>query len=561
MNNDLRKALELLRQARPRVEGMHLAQGCRADQGHIGLLREIDAFLASQQAEQHPEQAEGAQGEREMREAFEQARDCDGLDFIDGQYWLRPVPGVDDELASVNADWWLWQEAWAQSRAALAQPSPAGEFGDAYQGAREDLAIWKRRALEAEQALREERILTERLGNALNDENGPTFMGEPNVTQPSPAPELDFAKPLETASGEPVKWVCSDVIEYKSARVCVDQNTGLVYSSPYIGLKIRNVMPAPELERPEVVAWVVPISGMNKFFRTEAEAYAERADYLSAFEPEPEDLEPKPEPLMTVAQHDRIAVALRAELEIERQRLVACSVAALGYFEGCADVYRSASLNDVLKLRAECDAAKARVAELEKQEPVAVVCEVSMHHSGETDVIDKHLPCGTKLYAAPVAQAGQLPDEMRFEYRHPSGERHTVTVSREQVLQEMPDFIFEALCDKFCRCEPIGETNVVECRCDELVAVPRGLLGAACHAIDKKRYAPRTIAKLREYARLNGRTVSERLLRTLVGHATGEIKHLNNGMCPDELEGHDTRDSDCAVCRALLDEGKEDGHA
>ncbi len=36
---------------------------------------------------------------------------------------------------------------------------------------------------------------------------------------------------------------------------------------------------------------------------------------------------------------------------------------------------------------------------------------------------------------------------------------------------------------------------------DELVAVPRGLLGAACHAIDKKRYAPRTIAKLREYAR------------------------------------------------------------
>lgn len=36
---------------------------------------------------------------------------------------------------------------------------------------------------------------------------------------------------------------------------------------------------------------------------------------------------------------------------------------------------------------------------------------------------------------------------------------------------------------------------------DELVAVPRGLLGAACHAIDKKLDAPRTIAKLREYAR------------------------------------------------------------
>ena len=54
-----------------------------------------------------------------------------------------------------------------------------GEYGDAYQGAREDLAIWKRRALEAEKALQEERIITERLGNALNEENGPTFMGEP----------------------------------------------------------------------------------------------------------------------------------------------------------------------------------------------------------------------------------------------------------------------------------------------------------------------------------------------------------------------------------------------
>lgn len=90
------------------------------------------------------------------------------------------------ERPYLNGHWKGWQ-----ARAALAQPSPAGEFSDAYQGAREDLAIWKRRALEAEQALREEKILTERLGNALNDENGPTFMGEPKVEQPSPAPELE----------------------------------------------------------------------------------------------------------------------------------------------------------------------------------------------------------------------------------------------------------------------------------------------------------------------------------------------------------------------------------
>ena len=38
------------------------------------------------------------------------------------------------------------------------------------------------------------------------------------------------------------------------------------------------------------------------------------------------------------------------ELETERLRLAACGVAALGYFEGCKDEYRSASLEDTLRL-------------------------------------------------------------------------------------------------------------------------------------------------------------------------------------------------------------------
>ncbi|WP_240461264.1 hypothetical protein [Pseudomonas aeruginosa] len=76
------------------------------------------------------------------------------------------------------------------------------------------------------------------------------------LAQPSPPPhpasELDFSRPLETENGDPVKWICADVIEYKSARVCVAKDTGLVYRSPYIGLKIRNVMPEQaEAERPE----------------------------------------------------------------------------------------------------------------------------------------------------------------------------------------------------------------------------------------------------------------------------------------------------------------------
>jgi hypothetical protein len=51
---------------------------------------------------------------------------------------------------------------------------------------------------------------------------------------------------------------------------------------------------------------------------------------------------------------DRIE-KLEAELERERMRLAGCGVAALGYFEGCRDDYKSASLDDVLRLKASCD--------------------------------------------------------------------------------------------------------------------------------------------------------------------------------------------------------------
>lgn len=47
------------------------------------------------------------------------------------------------------------------------------------------------------------------------------------------------------------------------------------------------------------------------------------------------------------------------ELEIERNRLAACGVAALGYFTGCADQYKSASLHDVLQLRRETERLRA----------------------------------------------------------------------------------------------------------------------------------------------------------------------------------------------------------
>ena len=41
---------------------------------------------------------------------------------------------------------------------------------------------------------------------------------------------------------------------------------------------------------------------------------------------------------------------LKTELERERIRLAACGSAALGYYDGCNDEYKSASLDDVLRL-------------------------------------------------------------------------------------------------------------------------------------------------------------------------------------------------------------------
>ena len=54
------------------------------------------------------------------------------------------------------------------------------EFGDAYQGAREDMAIWKRRALEAEEKVRQQDSIIDHL---TLEAQGETRMGEPYLAQ------------------------------------------------------------------------------------------------------------------------------------------------------------------------------------------------------------------------------------------------------------------------------------------------------------------------------------------------------------------------------------------
>lgn len=177
--------------------------------------------------------------------------------------------------------------------------------------------------------------------------------------------------------------------------------------------------------------------------------------------------------VMTVAQHERIVKAW-----IERWK---------AYIELSA------------KIAAQRDAALARVAELELKldqsdyaydndrhhmrgmaKQAAEAIQVFTGHDSGANLAHRY---GEKWWEhldelrdallafaknAPPAQAQHsVPEEFSFEYRHPNGECHTVTVSREQVINEMPDFLFEALCSKFCNCEPVGETNVVEYCCDE----------------------------------------------------------------------------------------------
>ncbi len=69
----------------------------------------------------------------------------------------------------------------------FAHPPAAPDFADAYQGARDDLLIWKRRALEAEE-------LARKFSESIN---GPVFMGEPvRTTRPAAHPPAALPEPL-----------------------------------------------------------------------------------------------------------------------------------------------------------------------------------------------------------------------------------------------------------------------------------------------------------------------------------------------------------------------------
>ncbi|HEK3414837.1 TPA: hypothetical protein SMV83_006306 [Pseudomonas aeruginosa] len=153
-----------------------------------------------------------------------------------------------------------------------------------------------------------------------------------------------------------------------------------------------------EAERPEVVAWRYGFSGGIVSDKACLDEWKSGGEYQS---------------LMTVAQHERIVGELRAVIAQLRQH-------KNDYMDSGQQTYRAlqneirereaeiARLDGLVSGRtAERDAALARVAELEKQEPVATVAKVpgedwnGLHFYRDLQGMQP----GTKLYTAPVAQA------------------------------------------------------------------------------------------------------------------------------------------------------------
>ncbi|MEL7941010.1 hypothetical protein [Pseudomonas delhiensis] len=117
------------------------------------------------------------------------------------------------------------------------------------------------------------------------------------------------------------------------------------------------------------------------------------------------------------AAHERIVRALRAENDRLSEELDKTELRALKFIHQC-----NAHVDLNREMRAERDAAQARVAELEKQEPVAWMWRRHARAAWDFEPRWDSIEAGVmkdmeargwefhRLYAAPIAQAGQVPE-------------------------------------------------------------------------------------------------------------------------------------------------------
>ncbi|WP_311056442.1 hypothetical protein [Pseudomonas aeruginosa] len=261
------------------------------------------------------------------------------------------------------------------------------------------------------------------------------------LAQPSPdAPYADdIAADLERSD-----WTPEDALRWYAAGKHFDTvngrtriiDTGAVASNalkhlslPYLEMKgdaelteLREAMAQPspaqaEAERPEVVAYrTIGRHEKHQHPHYALNYYKQNAEDQAAHWRE-RGCEVSEDELMTVAQHERIVGELRAVIAQLRQH-------KNDYMDSGQETYRAlqneirereaeiARLDGLVSGRtAERDAALARVAELERQEPVALANR-GLHAFWVkwTEAAAGLYGPGIKLYAAPVAQAQQLHD-------------------------------------------------------------------------------------------------------------------------------------------------------
>lgn len=69
--------------------------------------------------------------------------------------------------------------------------------------------------------------------------------------------------------------------------------------------------------------------------------------------------------------------------------------------------------------------------------------------------------------AEPIAPTEQV---FTFDLEHfATKERRTVTLTKAEVADGMEDTLYEKLGEQICQCQSVGETNVVDCNCDEYI--------------------------------------------------------------------------------------------
>lgn len=77
------------------------------------------------------------------------------------------------------------------------------------------------------------------------------------------------------------------------------------------------------------------------------------------------------------------------------------------------------------------------------------------------------------LLDKPVSQSQSEPmavEFLQFEFTHDaSGEKRVVRLTKDEVFSVMEDDLFEKISESVCDCEPVGETNVVDCGCESYI--------------------------------------------------------------------------------------------